>query len=484
MNIFSLTDFKSSPLRHLTVFSTVGFVLLGLVGCTVGPDYRRPLVNGQLPTAFDAPPGWKLATPADKEKLATWWDCFGDKRLDDLMKRVEAENQEMIAALHRVEQARAISQAANSAAFPGISFDPSATRGRRSGTVSDTSSNLTGRTTTNLTLPLNLGYEIDFWGKIRRGTEAAKAETEADEALRRQLQLTLQSELAVQYFGMRSLDAEIELFEAEVELRRKALELNQKRFEAGDTDEVDVSRAETEMSATETELIGLRQNRSEFENAIAVLIGKPSSGFRIAPSPLGFAPPRIPVSVPSELLERRPDIAAAERIMIAENARIGVAKAAFFPSVSFNGSIGLESGSTSQLFDYASRTWGLGPEISFPVFEGGLNKAELARSEARYDETVANYRQTILQAVREVDDALVAVDRLSQRFASQQRTVSAAARTVELSQQRYDAGVVAYFEVVDAQRTELSARQAAVRLRAAQYLASIALVKALGGGWE
>jgi len=254
--------------------------------------------------------------------------------------------------------------------------------------------------------------------------------------------------------------------------------------DAGDTDEVDVSRAETELSSTEVELIGLRQSRALIEHAIAVLVGEPPSDFRLPVDPLAGKPPAVPLAPPTDLLERRPDVAAAERVMMAENARIGIAKAAFFPSVRFTATAGLESGGTARLFDYASRTWGLGPEVSLPIFDAGRNRAELERSEARYDETVALYRQTFLEAVEEVENALVAIQRLEERIAAQERTVTAAARTVQLSRRRYEAGVVAYFEVVDAQRTELDARRLAVRFRVARFLAAIALVKALGGDWE
>lgn len=367
--------------------------------------------------------------------------------------------------------------------MPAVDFDPSASRNKRSGTTSNTASNLSGITTSNFSLPLVLDYEIDLWGKLRRGIEAAEAETMASESALRQVRLVAQTEVAAQYHELRARDSEIGIFEEAVELRKKSLELNRQRFDAGDTDAVDVSRAETELSATESELIGLRQAREEIENALAVLVGSPSPGFRVASKPLGANPPRIPATLPSELLERRPDIAAAERLMIAENARIGVAKAAFYPSVRLMASGGLESGDVTKLLNYSSRTWGLGPELSLPVFDAGRNKAALARSEARYDETVASYRQTILQAVREVDDALVAISRLSQRATAQQRTVSSAARTVELSLTRYQAGVVDYFEVVDAQRTELDAKQTAVQLELARHLAAISLIRALGGDW-
>lgn len=463
---------------------SVALILMTSVGCVVGPDYVRPGVGSQVPAAFDAPEGWKIAAPADDSKITSWWRRFGDTQLDGFIVEATGNNQDLVAAYHRVEMARAITYRTRAEWLPSIDFDPSARRAKRSVTVSNTSSNLAGITTTNLALPLVIDYEIDLWGKLRRAIEASEAEYLASESTYRQVVLTLQTEIASRYFELRAADAEITIFEKALGLRRKSLDLNQQRLAAGDTDEVDVSRAETELSSTETELIAIRQNREQIENAIAVLLGRPSSGFHISSNPLHSVPPKFPLSVPSELLERRPDIAAAERIMIAENARIGVAKAAFFPTVRLIGTVGLESGSISKLFNYSSRAWGLGPEITFPVFDGGKNQSELARSEARYDETVAIYRQSILKAIREVDDSLVGIERLAQQAASQNRTIAAAGRTVDLSRQRYDAGVVAYFEVVDAQRTELDAQQGAVRIRAARHLAAISLVKALGGDWE
>ncbi|NLT69826.1 MAG: efflux transporter outer membrane subunit [Verrucomicrobiaceae bacterium] len=465
--------------------SSLVLAIVCLPGCVVvGPDFERPGVAEQLPESFDLPPGWKVADPGGRPDLPReWWKIYRDEGLDRLMSEAEENNQDLVAAFHRVEQAAAISGRARSAWFPLLTFEPSARRTRRSATISNTSENLTGRTTTNLSLPLVIDYELDLWGKLRRAIEAAEAETLASDSAYRQVLLTLQTELAARYTELRATDTEIGIFEEAVGLRRKSLELNQKRFDAGDTDAVDVSRAQTELSSTRTELLELRQTREELVNAIAVLTGRPSSGFHIPHHPLRGAPPAFPAAVPCELLERRPDIAEAEHVMIAENARIGIAKAAFFPTVKLSATAGLESGSIDQLFNIASRTWGLGPEISFPVFDAGANKAELARSEARYDETVALYRSAILKAVREVDDAFVAISNLGERASTQQQTVSSAQETVRLSRQRYEAGVVAYFEVVDAQRTELDAEQGAVRILAARHLAAIALVKALGGGW-
>jgi multidrug efflux system outer membrane protein len=457
---------------------------LTLPGCVLGPDYRRPDTAAQLPDGFKAPDGWQIARPADGDAKGDWWKNFRDSRLNGLMDQAMANNQSLRAAFLRVEQARTVVRAGTAGLLPSLSLDPSAYRERRSATVRTGEGGVPGRTTTNLALPLVLDYEVDLWGRLRRLLEAARAEAEASDADYHNVMLALQADLAANYFSLRALDREIEILREGIDLRKKSLNLNRKRLEAGDIDEVDVSRAETEVSSTESEVLGLLKTRAEFENALAVLSGAPSSDFSVSPAPLTAPPPAIPGALPADLLERRPDVAQAERVVQAENARIGVAKAAFYPSLRLGGRAGLESASLDKLFRADSRTWGLGPEISVPIFEGGKNKAELERSRFRYEETVASYRQTVLNAVREVDDALAGTSLLARQFEAQQRTVVSAARTVELSQQRYDAGLVAFFDVVDAQRTALDAQRTAARIQGTRHLATIALVKALGGDWK
>lgn len=457
---------------------------VALTGCMLGPDYQRPDTAAQLPAGFKAPDGWKIAQPADSEPAGAWWKAFRDSRLNALMDESAANNQSLRAAFLRIEQARTIVRAGRGNLLPNLALDASGTRERRSATARGDNSGTPGQTTTNLDLPVILDYEIDLWGKLRRQLQAIEAEAEASAADYRNVLLALQADLAASYFALRALDQELVVLAEALELRQKSLDLNRRRFEAGDLDEVDVARAETEVSSTEADIFGIRKARAEFENALAVLAGRPSSDFTVPATPLVAAPPAVGVALPSELLERRPDVAQAERVMQAENARIGVAKAAFFPTVRLTGTAGLESASFDQLFRADSRTWGVGPEITLPLFEGGRNKANLERSRFRYDETVATYRQTVLNAVREVDNALAGIHLLARQYEAQARTVAAATRTVVLSQQRFDAGLVAYFDVVDAARTSLDARRAAARLQGQRHLATIALVKALGGDWK
>ena len=459
-------------------------LLLLLNGCLMGPDYERPDVSEQLPESFSVPEGWKLAEPSDDQPRGEWWKHFKSPALDDLIMQAHERNQDLTAAVYRMEQARAIVDGSRAAFLPTLDFAPSFERRRRSGTINNAAANLTGTKTSNLSMPVLLGYEFDFWGGLRRAVEAAEAESLGGEATLRQARLSLEAEVATLYFTLRSLDSEIGILMEAVELRERALDLNRKRFVAGDTDEVDVTRAQTELATTEVELIDVRQSRDMVENAIAVLVGEPASGFNLPSEMLGDPPSNAPVAAPAGLLERRPDVAAAERDMMAANARIGVAKAAFYPSVRISATGGLESGGTARLFDLASRTWGFGPEVSLPILDGGRNRAELKRVRARHEETVARYRQTVLNAVRDVEDALTDLARLKEKTIAQDRTVTAAARTVELSRRRYEAGVVAYFEVVDAQRTELDSRRLALEFKAARHLATIALIRALGGDWS
>lgn len=472
-----------SLLASLNRIGSTIFLAVGLGGCLLGPDYTRPDTSAQLPDSFKLPPGWKVARPADDAPKGDWWSAFGDARLEALMARVMAENLTLEAAFLRVEQARTLTRAGRSALFPNLTLDPSAERSRRSGTTSNNAPTVSGTTSSTFTLPISLTWEIDLWGRLRRLLEAAEAEVAASEADFQNVLLTLQAEFATTYFDLRVIDTEILILQRGLEFRQISLGLIERRFEAGDVDEVDLARARTEIAAIESELFGLQRTRAELENALAVLAGQPSSSFFIDQVPLQSEPPAVPARIPAELLERRPDIARAERLMAAENARIGAAQAAFFPSLVLNGDFGQESASLDRLFQTDSRIWGFGPAISLPLFDGGRNRANLQQSRLRYEETVALYRQTILNAVREVDDALAGSAILARQAEALDRTVAYARRTVELSQRRYDGGLVAYFDVADAQRTALEAEQSAARNLGLRYMTAIALVRALGGAW-
>jgi outer membrane protein, multidrug efflux system len=460
-----------------TELCLLSFVILS--SCNVAPKYDPPEVA--LPVHFKTSGPWCTATPRDADARGTWWRLFGDARLTALMQRAETNSPSLEVAMHKVDEARALARADRADLLPFVSSSSSAVRSRDSGTIANRFAG--GRTTTRLRSTLDLEYEIDFWGKLRNKSAAAIANAEAAEAEYRSVLLTLQGELALSYFALRSQDAQIALLKRAIELRGKALDLARARFKQGDTAQLDVAQAETELAEVESEAIGLEQSRARLDHAIALLAGTTPSDLSQSASPLIGTPPAIPSSIPSNLLERRPDIAAAERLMAEENARIGVARAAMFPSVKIGLLGGGETSSIKKLADAASHVWGLGPDVQWPVFDGGRRRAQTDAQRAKYLQAAASYRQTVLEAVRDVEDALSGISVLKRQAAKQAETVAGAQKTVELAQKRYTAGLVAYYEVLDAQRTLLRVEQEATRINGEQFLATVLLIKALGGGW-
>ncbi len=452
----------------------------GLTGCTMGPDYQRPDVTVPAVYREDAP--WKQAAPADEMDKGAWWQVYNDPLLNDLQQRAMAANQSLQAAIARVSQARAAARISESALYPRLDLDPSVQRGR-------TAADLNGdraQTATVLRTPLDLSYEIDLWGRVRRSVEAGTAEYEASTAEMQNILLTLQAEVSRNYFSLRSLDAQLDLLRRTVELRRTNLQLVTSLFDNGQVGRLDVARAETELANAQAETAALNRRRVATEHALAVLVGEPVANFTLPlpPPDLEARPPRVAAGLPSALLERRPDIAAAERRMIAANARIGIAKAAFFPAVSLTGSAGYASNELSSLFEWDNRTWSLGPFVSLPIFDAGRNRAQLAEAEAAWQETVALYRQQLLVAFREVEDALSDMRILSEQAEAQQRALDAARQAADLSRKRYRAGLVSYIEVVVSERTALATELLANQVLEQRFQASVSLIKALGGGWD
>jgi len=335
-----------------------------------------------------------------------------------------------------------------------------------------------------------LSYEIDLWGRVRRGFESARAEAQASLAAFQNVLLTLHSEVAQNYFALRALDAELATVTGTVGLRKEQVQLVRSRFEGGIGNELDVSRAETELATTEGEAAALAKRRAELENALAVLVGENPSTFHFAAASSDDeakwnpTPPAIPAGLPSELLERRPDVAESERQLAAANARIGVAKAAFFPVLRLTGSGGYLSGDVENLFNWDSRVWSIGPSLSLPIFAGGRNLANYKRSQSAYEESVANYRQRILVAFGDVENSLAAIRHLGDQAAAQNRAVANANRAAELATERYRSGIVSYLEVVDANREALQAKRGRAQLTGQRLAASVQLIKALGGGWN
>jgi len=453
-----------------------------LAGLAVGKDYQRPATPTS--TNFsDAQLGtWKEATPADAIARGNWWAVFSDPVLDELEREAAVNNQDLKAAVARVTQARALARNARADFFPSLTFDPSASRGRTS--VNDLNS-VPNQLGNDFRVPIDLTYELDLWGRVRRTFEGANADAQGRLAAFENTLLVLKADVALNYFALRTLDTERAILRNTLELRRDALDLVNARFNGGAASELDVSRAETELNSTEAEIFAVDRSRAEVEHALAVLVGKPASDFAVKELPLdaNTLPPVIPAGLPSDLLERRPDIAEAERALAAANARIGVAKAAFFPVVRLTGVAGFESLDIDTLFNWQSRVWSIGPSITLPLFQGGRNRANLKRSQAAFEENVANYRQRILVAFKEVQDALTGTRLLSQQATAQERSRTSARKTADISNIRYRAGLVSYLEVVESERTALTTERESARLTGQRLVTSVQLIKALGGGW-
>jgi multidrug efflux system outer membrane protein len=474
--------------RHRLTRLTLSALPLLLAGCAMGPNYKRPPV--ETPPAYkeDHPPAeavWKEAVPSDEIAKGDWWKVFHDATLNDLEAKAASSNQNLRAAVARVTEARAAARITEADFFPNITLDPSAVRTRvTSRQLNPPGSVYPSYTGNNFQVPLDLSYEVDIWGRIRRSFEASAEEARASVADYETVLLTLKSDVAQDYFSLRSLDAEHDLLVRTVDLRRKALDLVRTRFQGGVSSELDVAQAETELASVQAQAADTGVRRSQLEHALAVLTGQPASSFSLPEHPLDLGLPRIPAGLPSELLERRPDVAKAERTMAANNARIGVAKAAFFPVVRLTGNVGFESSDISNLFAMGSRSWGFGPSISIPVFDAGVNSANLRKVKAQYEESAALYRQQVLVAFADVEDGLSGLRILADESQAQDRATEAAGRAADISDVRYRSGLVNYLQIVDAERTYLDNQRLQVQLNGQRFVTTVALVKALGGGWQ
>jgi multidrug efflux system outer membrane protein len=461
--------------------------VLFLSGCAVGPDYKRPTTTAPASYKAEALGSWKEGRPLDHLPKGEWWEVFGDETLNDLQSRAEDANQELKGAVARVEQARATARVARSELLPTINADPSYTRQRFSPNAVP---NFGGITANEFRAPLDLSYEIDLWGRVRRSFESARADAQASLAAFHNMLLTLHSDVAQNYFALRALDAEIATVTSTAGLRKEQVQLVRSRFEGGIGNELDVSRAETELATTEAEAASLAKRRAELENALAILVGENPAAFQfVAASTDGATkwnptPPRIPAGLPSDLLERRPDVAESERQLAAANARIGVAKAAFFPVLTLTGSGGYVSADVENLFNWSGRVWSIGPSVSLPIFAGGRNLANYRRSQSAYEESIAHYRQQILVAFGDVENSLAGIRFLGDQAAAQDRAVANSRRAADLATERYRAGIVSYLEVVDASREALQAERSRAQLTGQRLNASVQLIKALGGGWD
>jgi multidrug efflux pump len=449
----------------------------------VGPDYK-PLSNS-VPTSYKAAAlgTWKEGQPLDTIPKGRWWEVYGDTNLDALEVEALQSNQGLQGAIARVEEARDTARVARADLLPQLDFDPSYNRERYSPNEEPSFGTLTANT---FNTPLDLSYEVDLWGRVRRSFESAHADAQATLADYYNVLLTLQSDVAQNYFALRELDAEIVIVNNTTSLRHEQVKFVRSRYEGGIGSELEIAQAETELATTEADAAALAQRRDELENGIAILAGCNPSDFRIAQSTNAWAPepPQIPAGLPGDLLERRPDVAQAERELASANAKIGVAKAAFFPVVTLTGSGGYISGDVSTLFNWESRTWQFGPSVSLPIFAGGRNIAGYHRSKAGYAEAVAAYRQQVLVAFGDVENSLADISHLADQSAAQQRAVVNAQQSADLATERYRDGIVSYIEVVDANRDALTSQRAYTQLTGQRLVASVQLIKALGGGFD
>lgn len=455
--------------------------LLWLAGCALGPRYSRP--SAAIPPEFnETPPHWKAAQPSDQIAKGKWWEVFEDARLNDLEEQISVSNQTLKAAQAQFDQARALVRFSRSALYPNVTAGLEVTRNHQSSKRPNGSLAL-NNSYTDLQFPVDASYEVDVWGSVRRAVQAARENAQASAADLESVSLSLHAELASDYFQLRTLDADEQLLNSTVAAYEKALELTQNRYKGGIVSQVDVAQAQTQLETTRAQAMDLGVQRAQFEHAIAVLIGQPASGFSLASLPLDHTPPAVPPGLPSELLERRPDIAGNERRMAAANEQIGIARAAYFPTLTINASGGFESTSITNWFSGPSGFAAAGISALVTVFDAGRRRAATEQATAAYNQSVANYRQTILNSFQEVEDSLAASRILEDEAKTQDGAVRAAERSLELSNNRYKGGVATYLEVITAQSTALSDQRAAVEIAGRRMAASVSLIKALGGGW-
>jgi NodT family efflux transporter outer membrane factor (OMF) lipoprotein len=464
------------------IASTICFAsMLLLAGCTVGPNYRRPAA--EVPPTYKEVGTWKQAQPNDQNLGGNWWEMFQDPQLNALELQVNVSNQNLKAAEAQYTQARALVRYNRAAYFPTIVGGASATRNRISN-HRPASIVANGITYNDFQIPLELSYEVDVWGRVRRTVESYREQAQASAADLATVNLSMHAELALGYFQARTLDAEEQLLNSTVTQYEQALALIQSRYAGGLASDVEVQQAETQLETTRAQAIDVGVARAQYEHAVAILIGKPPADFSIAALPLTAPPPPIPIGLPSELLERRPDIAAAERRMASANAQIGVAKAAYYPTISLGATGGFESGVITTLISGPSIFWSAGASAVVPLFDAGRRRANLDQSMAAYDQTVANYRQTVLSGFQQVEDNVAALRILENEGHVQERAVVAAQKYLELANTRYKGGVTSYLEVTIAQSAALSDELTAVTILGRRMVSAVTLVQALGGGWD
>jgi NodT family efflux transporter outer membrane factor (OMF) lipoprotein len=471
-------------------------------GCMVGPKYHRPPIAG-TPAFKEAPPaGWKEAEPNEGLVRGRWWEIYNDPQLNDLASKVELSNQNVIAAMARFREAVDQVQIARAALFPTVGATPSVlvTRGSSlssrgqllsSSTANTTTSTTTGTTTSstssvrvNYAMPFDLSYQADIWGNIRRSVTAAQDLAQASAADLENAKLTFQTQLAQMYFQLHGLDADADLLRRNVAIFEQSLQLTQERLNAGIASGADVAQARTQLETTRAQLVEVGVGRAQFEHAIAVLMGETPVMVSIPEKIINNPPPEIPLGLPTTLMERRPDVASTERAIAAANEQIGIAKAAYFPMLTLNGTGGFVSTNLARLFTVPSLFWSVGPQLAATLFDGGLRKGQVRFSQAAYEAAVATYRQTVLTAFQQVEDQLSSLRILEQEQATEAEARRAAQDAVDIAQAQYRAGTVDYLAVIVLQATLLQAQRLEIDIMTRRLTSSVLLIEALGGGWD
>jgi NodT family efflux transporter outer membrane factor (OMF) lipoprotein len=477
----------------LTSIVALLFVLLfvALEGCTVGPKYVKPSVptsanfKEEVPASFKGTDQqWKPANPADQTTRGEWWEVFGDPQLNTLEEQIASSNQDLKVAEARFREARAAIRFNRASQFPTVSTSPSANYVKSSDYSQSFPSKVQEASTGDFVLPIDLSYEIDLWGRVRRTVAAAREEAQATAADFETAKLSLEAELALDYFELRSADAQKKLLDDTVKAYTDDLELTESRFKGGVAPRADVAQAQTQLETTLVQDTDVTVQRAQFEHAIAILIGKPPAEFSLAAAPLDSEPPSVPIGLPSDLLQRRPDIAAAERRVAEANQQIGIARAAYFPTVTLGGTAGFAGTQGSNWFSWPSAFWAVGPALAETLFDAGRRRATSESARAGYDAAVATYRQTSLTAFQEVEDNVAALRILENEAQQQEEAVASSKDSLHLFTNRYKGGVDTYLQVITAETTELANERNAIDIQRRRMDASVLLVKALGGGWD
>ena len=455
---------------------------IALAGCSVGPKYQRPEVTA--PPAWKSEGPWREVAPKDAIPKGAWWQIFHDEELSQYEQQLITANQSLAAARDRIDQARSLARVASAALFPTVSTDPNASRNRYSGNRPQLTVATPALTQNSYEIPFALNYEVDLFGRNRKNLQAANASLQGSAADLQNVQLVLTAELAADYFSLRELDAEVQVVQESVKIQQQGMVLVNHRHEGGVASGLDVAQQQTLLDSTVTQLYLLQQQRAQFEHAIAALTGNPASAFSVPVAPLHAVPPPVPLGMPSDLLERRPDIATAERTMANENALVGVARTAFYPQFTISGTGGFQSISLGSLITAPSAFWSLGGDLLQPILNGGRNRANLAATQAAYEQSVANYRESALTAFQQVEDSLSGLDSLSRAAETQNAAVADARRALDIANDRYVGGLTTFLDVITAQSVLLTNQRLSTQLLGQQMVTSVLLVKALGGGWD